>query len=68
MADYRGVYALPDKIQKEWAILDSFDMLSPTYDFPQRVEDIRRWFERSRLVDVQVGYGSNGVYGRGVKP
>ena len=68
MADYRGVYPLPDQIQKQWAILDSFDMLSPAYDFPQRPEDVRAWFERSRLENVQVGYGSNGVFGRGVKP
>lgn len=69
MADYRGIYPLPDHIQKEWAILDSFDMLSPAYDFPQRVEDIRGWFERAHLVniDVAVGEGSTEICGRGVK-
>ncbi|HEY6214525.1 MAG TPA: methyltransferase domain-containing protein [Vicinamibacterales bacterium] len=69
MADYRGVYPLTDDVQKEWAILDSFDMLSPAFDFPQRVEDIRRWFERANLVDVDVRIapGSTEICGRGVK-
>jgi SAM-dependent methyltransferase len=68
IADYRGVYPLPDHIQKEWSILDSFDMLSPAYDFPQSVESVQAWFDDAGLVNTQVGEGFNGVYGRGVKP
>jgi SAM-dependent methyltransferase len=68
IADYRGVYPLPDPIQKEWAILDSFDMLSPAYDFPQTVESVRSWYDEAALVDVEVGLGFNGVYGRGARP
>ncbi|WP_299453614.1 class I SAM-dependent methyltransferase [uncultured Microscilla sp.] len=30
---------------KEWVILDTFDMFSPEYDQPQRVETVRQWFE-----------------------
>jgi SAM-dependent methyltransferase len=44
IADYRGVYPLPDDAQKEWAILDTFDMLSPAYDFPQPPDVVRIWF------------------------
>ena len=68
IADYRGVYPLRDEIQKEWSILDSFDMLSPAYDFPQRVENVRDWYERASLVQIEVGEGFNGIYGRGIRP
>jgi SAM-dependent methyltransferase len=68
IADYRGVYPLPDAAQKEWAILDTFDMLSPAYDFPQTVDEVRRWFETSGFQSVDVAIGYNGVYGRGRKP
>lgn len=63
--DYRGTHPLADDVQKQWSTLDCFDMLSPAYDFPQRAEDVRGWFERAKLVDVEVGPGFNGLYGRG---
>ncbi|MFX0197078.1 MAG: methyltransferase domain-containing protein [Candidatus Hodarchaeota archaeon] len=67
IADYRGVYPLSDKVQKEWSILDSFDMLSPQYDFPQTIASVRSWFEKAELVQVEVNYGYNGIEGRGFK-
>lgn len=67
VADYRGVYPLSPKIQKEWAILDSFDMLSPAYDFPQTIDSVTAWFTRAGMTDVEVGYGYNGIEGRGSK-
>ena len=30
VVDYRGVYPLSESQLKEWALLDTFDMLSPT--------------------------------------
>ena len=65
IADYRGVYPLPDHVQKEWAILDSFDMLSPAYDFPMSVEEVRKWFVDSGFLNIEVGLWSQGIYGRG---
>ena len=35
----------PDEL-KEWVVLDTFDMLSPEYDNPQRIGTVARWFER----------------------
>jgi hypothetical protein len=32
---------------REWVVLDTFDMLSPEYDNPQRIGTVARMFERS---------------------
>jgi SAM-dependent methyltransferase len=53
---------------KEWAYLDTFDMLSPRYDSPQRLATVRHWFGEAGLVDYEVHYGYNGIEGRGYKP
>jgi SAM-dependent methyltransferase len=68
IADYRGVYPLPDALQREWSVLDTFDMLSPAYDHPQTIDSVRSWFESSGLRSVEVGDGYNGIEGRGEKP
>jgi hypothetical protein len=62
-----GVYPLLDDVLKEWAILDTFDMLSPRYDNPQTIDNVREWFERAGLLDIDVHYGYNGIEGRGTK-
>lgn len=67
VADYRGIYPLPDHLQLEWSILDTFDMVSPAYDYPQTLASVRRWFERAGMNDVEVQYGYNGIEGRGRK-
>ncbi len=67
VADYRGVYNLSEKILKEWAVLDTFDMLSPVYDYPQSIVAIREWFLQSCLHDIEVQYGYNGIEGRGTR-
>jgi SAM-dependent methyltransferase len=38
-----------------WAILDTFDALSPRYDQPQRERDVVQVFRDAQLVDVQRG-------------
>lgn len=67
MADYRGVYPLSEDMHKEWAILDTFDMLSPAYDFPQTIQSVESWFKRANMVGVEVKYGYNGIEGHGSK-
>jgi len=32
--------------RREWALLDTFDMLSPEHDHPQRIADVAAMFER----------------------
>ena len=66
--NYAGMLPLTDVQLKEWAILDTFDALSPTYDQPQSIDVIRHWFQEARLTDINVRYGGNGIEGCGVKP
>jgi len=68
VSEYRGIYDLPDEILREWAILDTFDGLSPAFDTPQHEETLRRWFEEARLEAVEVHEGYNGIEGRGRRP
>jgi SAM-dependent methyltransferase len=64
VADYTEL-GLPDEALKEWAVLDTFDMLSPRYDSPQTLGTMRRWFAEAGLTDIDVRYGYNGIEGRG---
>lgn len=57
-----------DEELKQVKILSALDMLSPKYDQPQRMEDVRRWFERAGLVDVQLKRGYNGINAKGKRP
>ena len=34
---------------KEWAILDTFDMFSPSYDRPQKLATVKKWFEEFNM-------------------
>ena len=67
VANYRGVFPLDDAQLAEWAVLDTFDMLSPRYDRPQSVATLQGWFERAGLQDVWAGR-LGFVVGRGTKP
>ncbi len=59
---------LDDKTNKQWAILDTFDMYSPAHDHPQSEDTVRDWFAEIGFEQVHVGRGPNGVIGRGVRP
>ena len=58
---------LPYELNKQWAILDTFDMYSPSYDRPQTLKQVRQWFEEAGFREIEVRYGSNGIVGRGIK-
>jgi uncharacterized protein YbaR (Trm112 family) len=45
---------LNDLQLREWAVLDTFDMLGPTYDQPQSEETLRSWAREAGLRDVTV--------------
>lgn len=66
VADYTGRFPLSEQQLKEWALLDTFDMLAPTYDNPQSAATVRRWFEQAGLVEIEVGHWSH-LVGRGIK-
>lgn len=59
---------LPYAMNKEWAILDTFDMYSPKYDKPQTLKTVQSWFTGAGLIDITVSYGPNGIVGRGKRP
>lgn len=67
IADYQEHYDLSEDMLKEWAILDTFDMLSPVYDTPQTIETVKQWFHDAHLTGIEVHYGYNGIEGRGTK-
>ena len=58
---------LSPEINKEWAILDTFDMYSPAHDHPQSLGTVKRWFSEVGFMDIVVQCGPNGVVGRGKK-
>lgn len=59
---------LSRELNREWAILDTFDMYSPAHDHPQSLKSVRRWFAEAGFEDIEVRYGPNGVVGRGKRP
>lgn len=67
VADYTGILPLNARQLREWAILDTFDMLAPAYDNPQTAATIRQWLQRAGLVDIEIGHWGH-LTGRGVKP
>lgn len=54
VADYEGVLPLDARQRLEWAVLDTFDWLSPRYDQPQTPSTMRAWAAEAGLVDVHV--------------
>lgn len=61
-------WGLPDELNRQWAILDTFDMFSPMFDNPRSVSEVTSWFTRAGFQDVCVEHGPNGVIGRGRRP
>jgi SAM-dependent methyltransferase len=59
--NYTGLLDLDAEQLRTWAILDTFDALSPRYDEPQEIENVRAWVEEAGLVDASVAYGGNGI-------
>jgi len=61
-------WGLPYKLNREWAILDTFDMYSPAHDHPRNKAQVHEWFARAGFVDVVVEFGPNGIIARGRRP
>jgi SAM-dependent methyltransferase len=60
----------PD-VRREWAVLDTFDMFSPEYDNPQRVERVAKMFRDNGAEVTFAGFlqtgGSRAAVVRGVR-
>lgn len=54
VADYYGVLPLNEAQLQEWALLDTFDWLSPEYDYPQTAQTARRWMENSGMTNIEI--------------
>jgi SAM-dependent methyltransferase len=54
VADYSARLDLPRDQLDEWAVLDTFDWLSPAYDRPQMRKALERWVARAGLEDAKV--------------
>ena len=67
ICDYTGVYPLSAKQLEEWALLDTFDMLAPTYDNPQTQPTVTRWFRDARFTDIE-SFHEGHLVARGLKP
>ena len=46
---------------REWVVLDTFDMLSPEYDNPQRISAVAKMFESSGAEVAFAGFVDNGT-------
>ena len=66
--NYTGLLDLSREELTAWAVLDTYDALSPRYDNPTTVEQARAWCEACGLVDIDVEYGGNGVLIRARRP
>lgn len=60
----RGLNYTDDEL-KQVKILSALNMLSPAYEHPQRMEDVRRWFTESGLIEVELKRGYNGINAKG---
>lgn len=64
--NYEPDFPLSAEQLKEWAILDTFDMLSPRYDNPQTEQTLERWFKGVGLQNIRI-FRRGVVVGRGEK-
>jgi SAM-dependent methyltransferase len=62
-----GKTALTRDQRLQWALLDTFDWLSPRYDTPQTVAAIEGWLKDAGLHDIEVQKAGHMV-GRGTAP
>lgn len=65
VANYDGVLPLSPPQLREWAILDTFDMLAPAHDHPQSSRTLREWFIEAGMTQVEI-FRRGPLVGRGV--
>jgi SAM-dependent methyltransferase len=59
--NYTGLFPLSAEQLRAWAVLDTFDALSPRYDIPATLDEVREWVSAAGLTDADVRYGGNGI-------
>lgn len=66
VVNYDKVYPLTELQHSEWALLDTFDMLSPAYDNPQTSRTVHSWLTKAKLENPEV-VRMEQIVGRGRK-
>jgi len=66
VADYSTILPLSSKQIREWAILDTFDWLTPAYDNPQTRKTINQWLIEFGFEKIEV-LKEGHIVGRGIK-
>lgn len=67
VANYDGMLPLNETQLREWALLDTFDWLSPAYDNPQTNWSARSYMEQGRMEHIEVLKAGH-LVARGRKP
>jgi SAM-dependent methyltransferase len=67
VANYEGILPLTKTQLQEWALLDTFDWLSPAYDDPQNAETAESWLVKAGLQNIEVLKAGH-LVARGLKP
>ena len=67
IANYKNIYPLSGQQNFEWSLLDTFDMLSPTYDNPQTVKNVKKWYKNHNFVNIECLHAGH-LVARGEKP
>ena len=67
VANYAGMLPLSERQHLEWSLLDTFDMLSPEFDYPQTPETVTRWLHKAGLAQIEVLKAGH-LVGRGTVP
>jgi hypothetical protein len=49
-------------------VLQLVDQLTPRYDLPQTIDEVRSWFVAAGLEEIDVDKGDNGIVGRARAP
>jgi SAM-dependent methyltransferase len=52
---YYGIFPFTEEQHREWAILDTFDMLAPAHDHPQTARSVRAWLAEAGLREIEAG-------------
>lgn len=68
IADQRESVDLPEHVLRDWAILDTFDMLAPAYDYPQSERDVHRWCSAANLHEARIAVENALVVARARTP
>lgn len=65
---YSAYPELDDKLQREWALVDTHDSLTDWYKWFRSPRQIRKTLEMLKLENIHTSTGGNGVEARGTRP